>query len=631
MLSLMRKHAGSWMIKVLLFAIVVVFSFWGVGSFRSRQNTRLAEVNGEEISYEQYRQSYNNLLDQYRQMYGGQLNDDVLKLLRPREQALDQLVNRVLMLQEAHRLQLRVTAQEIAAAIRRYPAFQANGVFDYNRYNRLLMQLRMTPEEFENNQKEGLLLQKLMALVQDGVIVFEAEAREWYDWDKAEVNLSYVLFSPERYQDISPKDEDVQEYFNSHKNDYMTDPQVKVRYLFFDPERYRDAVEVSDDEVAQYYADHSEEFNVEKTVEARHILFKLNADADDQTVADQKKKAMEVYEKAKGGADFAELAKQYSEGPSRDSGGYLGAFKRESMVAPFAEKAFAMQPNEISEPVRTKFGWHIIKVEKVNPASTKTLDEVRASIIDTLKTEKARAKALEKAETVFDNVFDGDDLSVVGQTYGVPVTVTEFFTRQKPPAKGIGNARQFAETAFGLEKMAISEIKDFGNGFYLLQVVDQIEPVVPEFQSIADTVRRDVIKIQQDERAKADAEALVAQVAKDEPFESAATALGGHIKETGFFKRNGSIPDIGYEPEIVKSAFQLSADKPLGEQVVHGQKGWYVIRLKERKAPVAEGFDKEKKDIENQLTQQKKQEVYQQWLADLKSRSTIDINHKLLE
>lgn len=532
MLSIMRKHAGSWMIKVLLFAIVVVFSFWGVGSFRSRQNTRLAEVNGELISYEQYRQSYNNLMDQYRQMYGGQLSDDALKILRPREQALDQLVNRVLMLQEAHRLQIRVTEQEIADAIRRYPAFQANGVFDYNRYNRLLMQLRMTPEEFEGNQKDGLLLQKLMALVQDGVVVFEADAREWYDWNNAEINLNYVLFSPERYQDISPKDEDVQEYFNAHQNDYMTDPQVKVRYLFFDPEGYRDAVEVTDDEVAQYYADHSEEFN---------------------------------------------------------------------------------------------------KVEKVTPASTKTLDEVRPSIINMLKAEKARAKALEKAETVYDNVFDGDDLSVVGQTYDVPVTVTDFFTLRKPPTKGIGNVRQFAETAFGLEKMAISEIKDFSNGFYLLQVVDQIASAVPAFQSVADTVRKDVFKTRQDERAKADAEALLAQVAKDEPFESAAAALGGHVKESGFFKRNGNIPDIGYEPEIVKSAFHLTLAKPLGEHAFHGQKGWYVIRLKERKAPVAEGFDKEKRDIINQLTQQKKQEVYQQWLADLKSRSTIDINRKLLE
>jgi peptidyl-prolyl cis-trans isomerase D len=631
MLSLMRKHAGSWMIKVLLFAIVVVFSFWGVGSFRSRRDTRLAEVNGEQISYDQYRKDYNNLMDRYRQMYGGQLTDDMLKILRPREQALDQLINHVLMLQEAERLHIRVSKQEVTDAIRQYPAFQSNGVFNYTRYNQLLSQLQMTPGDFENNQQQGLRLQKLLALVQDGVIVPEADAREWYDWNNAEVNLSYILFAPERYQDISPKDEDVQTYFKSHQNDYLTKLQVKVRYMFFDPQRYRSGINVSEDQIAQYYDEHTDEFRTEKTVEARHILFKLSADADAQTVADQKKKALEVYKKAKAGADFAKLAKQYSEGPSRNNGGYLGTFKRESMVKPFADKAFSMQANEISEPVRTQFGWHIIKVEKVNEARTKTLDEVRDVIRNTLVVEKARAKAQEAAETVFDNVFDGDDLSGAGQKYGVPVVTTDFFPRSKPPVEGIGNPRQFAETAFSLEKMAISDIEDYGNGFYLLQVVDKKEPSVPAFESVAQTVKQDLIKERQDKRAKSDAEAMLAQLGKGEPLDRSAQTFKVQVEDTGFFKRTGSIPTIGNEPEIVNRAFQLTSEKPLCEQAIHGQKGWYVIKLKERKAPAAEGFEKEKKEIIERLTQQKRQDVYQQWLADLKSHSTIDINHKMLE
>ena len=122
MLSQMRKHAGSWMIKVLLFAIVVVFSFWGVGSFRNRQDTSLATVNDEEIGFDLYRQNYNNMLQQYRRAYGNQLSDDMLKALNLRRQALDQLIDRVLMLQEAQRLKISVSDEEVAASIRDYPA-----------------------------------------------------------------------------------------------------------------------------------------------------------------------------------------------------------------------------------------------------------------------------------------------------------------------------------------------------------------------------------------------------------------------------------------------------------------------------------------------------------------------------
>ena len=271
MLSQMRKHAGSWMIKVLLFAIVVVFSFWGVGSFRNRQDTSLAEVNGEEIGFDLYRQNYNSMLQQYRNIYGNQL-DNLMKTLNLRRQALDQLVDRALMLQEAQRLNISVSNEEVAASIRDYPAFQANGVFDKQRYFGLLNQIRMSPEEFEADQHQSLRLQKLQAMVQDSVFVSEDEAREWYEWYNAEVDVDYALFALQRYQDITPDEKQIADFFNAHQEDYRTDPSVRIRYLFFDPQRYRNTVQVSDDQVAQYYERHPEEFTTEKTVQARHIF-----------------------------------------------------------------------------------------------------------------------------------------------------------------------------------------------------------------------------------------------------------------------------------------------------------------------------------------------------------------------
>lgn len=626
MLSIMRKHAGSWMIKVILFAIVVVFCFFGVNTFRNRQTTYVAQVNGETISYEQYRKTYNSLIEQYRQAYGGNINEEVLKMLRPQEQALNQLIFGALTLQEAQRLDLRVTDQELDDAIQSFPAFQENGGFSQQKANRLLAFNNFSVGDFRDSFRQDIMSNRVRALVYEGVTVTDEEARQWYDWNNAEVNLSYVVFAPETYKDLAPTDEALKAHFESHQEDYKTEPKVKVRYLFFEPKSFEDQVTISDDAVAQYYDDNQNEFSKEKTVSARHILFKVDEKADEELVAQKKKLADDIYQKAKQGEDFAELAKQYSEGPTKEKGGDLGTFPKSRMVKPFADKAFSMQAGEISEPVRTRFGWHIIKVEKVNDAFVEPLDTVKERIRDKLMAARTRALALEKAEMVLDNVFDGDDLFAAGQTFKVPAKEAGPFTSKKPPEEGIGNPRKFTQAAFSLEKMAISEVLDVGNGFCLLQVVEKIDSVVPAFETVADKVREDVVEQMQNDRAKADAQALMDAAAEGASLEEAAKTFNQTKKETGFFKRDGNIPQIGREQDILKAAFELTKSKPMPGEPVKGRSGWYVIRLIERKLPDAEGFAKQKTEISDRLLAQKRQTALQAWLEDLKARSDVEIN-----
>ncbi|MGD9248824.1 MAG: SurA N-terminal domain-containing protein, partial [Desulfobacteraceae bacterium] len=232
----MRKHAGSWMIKVILFAIVVVFVFWGVGSMRSQKATRVAEVNGEVISQDVYHRAYNRLLDYYRQIYGSQFNDDLLKMLQPGKMALNQLIDRILMKQEAVRLQIEVGEQELAQSIYSIPAFQVNGAFNKNRYLQILAQNNLSDEGFKVDRSEELLLNKLRAVVLSGITVSDDEAMEWYNWSNAKVSIEYALFSPNRYKDVVPTDEQVKDFFDKHKDNYRTEPKVKARYLHFNPD-----------------------------------------------------------------------------------------------------------------------------------------------------------------------------------------------------------------------------------------------------------------------------------------------------------------------------------------------------------------------------------------------------------
>ncbi len=631
MLSIMRRQAGSWIIKALLFAIVVVFVFWGVGSFRNRGSNRVADINGEIITYDVYHQAYERLREQYRRVYGNSFDEQMLKAMNLEQQALDQIIQRVLMLQEAKRLNIQATDEILDETIAKIPAFQKNGVFDEAQAEYVLSQNRMTTAEFRNSMREGMIIEKLQALVVNGILATKAEAKEWYDWYNAEADLNYLLFTNQRHKDITLSDDEIAEYFKANENNYLTEPEVKVNYLFFDPLTYKDQIKVSQEDIDTYYQRHQEEFKSEKTVEARHILLKLDANADEKTVAARKLEAEKIYKLAIEGKPFDELAKKYSEDSTKDQGGYLGAFKKDAMVKPFADKAFAMKAGEISEPIRTRFGWHVIKVEKVNEATTQSLEQASNSIRAKLIAEKAKAMAKEKADEIYNSVNEGDDLAAVAQSHQLNIKTTDFFTARNFKEQGISDGKAFADTAFGLKKMSISDTVDLGNGYALLQVVDRREASIPPLETIKEKVRADLSQKRQKEMAKADAEACLAELKKGKSLEEEATAYDLKPLSTGFFKRSGSIPGIGYDPQVSQAVFTLNDSNKLPDKVYEGKQGWYVIQLKARRPPEAEGFEKESGAIITRLTEQKKQATTQEWIRDLKAKGKIEINTKMIK
>jgi len=630
MLRLMRKKTGSWFIKTLLGAIVVVFVFWGVGSFRAQRGGRVALVNGDQITQDEYREAYNNLIEQLRQRFGNNLNDEMIKMLQVRKQALNQLIDNRLLVQEAQRLKFRVSNKELAGAIMAIGAFQNAGVFDNRLYENVLGRLRMTPEEFEVAQREAMLIEKLRTFITSSVKVSDEEAREWFNWTNASVNIDFVLFDPGSNKNIKPSQEEIKAFFEDHKTKYKTDAMVKVRYLHFDPDTYRSEVTIADEEIQYYYDENQEEFETPKTVEARHILIKVDNKADSETVEKTRKKAFDIMMMAKGGKDFAELAKQYSEGPSRDRGGSLGAFRKEAMVKPFADKAFSLKAGEISEPVRTRFGWHIIKVEKVNEASTLSFDEDEKKIRKKLTDERAKYLAYDIAEAVSDVSFEGDDLLQAARERNLNVLTTDFFTK-KGPEKGVNNPRKFASTAFNLLVMEISDIQDFEDGYYILQVIEKIPEKISEFEKVRKEVRADLVKERQDAKASKDANAFLSALKSGKSMSTESQNYNLTPTTTGLYKRNDSIPKIGFEREISEAAFKLTNGKKLPGKVIKGKKGYYVIQFRERKMPEFEEFNKEKTAITQRLLQQKKSTTFAELLSQIKSQSDITIKEGFLD
>lgn len=622
MLKLLRVHATSWIIKIILGAIVIVFVFWGVGSWRSQKAMRVAVVNDEVITLDAYREAYNNIMEQLKRQFGNQLTDDMIEMFQVDKQALETVINQALLLQEARKHEFRVTNNEVASEIMKIAAFQRAGVFDNRLYQRVLNLNRISPEQFEKAQKDGMLVEKMRTLIVGSVKVSDAEAMEWYDWNNTTVDVDYVFFDPEKYKNIKTSEQEQKEYFKSHQEDYKTVPQVKVRYIRFAPAAYKSKVDIAPDEVKEYFETHPDEFKTPKTVEARHILLKTRPDSTAEQIEKRRKEALDIMAMAKGGKDFAELAKQYSEGPTRDNGGYLGTFKRETMVAPFADKAFSMKAGGVSEPVKTRFGWHIIKVEKINPASSKSLDEVSEQIKNKLIGIRARNLAYDAAENAYENTYDTEDLSKIAETYQLELNTTDFFAKQGPDAD-VQDRSAFASTAFDLQTMEISEVKDFGDGYYILQTIERQPEKIPAYEDVQDRVRADLVKIRQEEQARKDAEAFLA-VIKD-GGDAGAEGIKDQPKftATGFFKRHDAIPNIGYVPDISKTIFQLSSEKPLPEEVMKAPKGFYVFKLRARKTPEGEGFEKEKETLKKSLLRQKQTNTFSEWLTQLRNQSDI--------
>jgi peptidyl-prolyl cis-trans isomerase D len=620
----MRKHAGSWIIKFLLAAIIIVFIPWGVQRYTSGRSGRVAEVNGRTITLDQYRDTYKNLVEQVRQSFGNNINDEFIQTLQLPKRALDQLIDRALMLQAAEKLDIQVTDEELARAIGSIAAFQTAGVFDNQRYLNILSRTQVSPETFENQQREAIAINKLQSFISGSVKVSDIEAQQWYQFNNAEVNVDYVLLEPQQMKNIETTADEIQAHFEANKEKYKTDPELKIRYLYFNPKNYEAKVTISTEEVADYYESNQEQFKSPQTVKARHILIKLDENATPEQVDEARQRIEDVRKLAIAGADFAELAAEYSEGPTKTKGGDLGTFRRQDMVKPFSDKAFAMQAGEISEPVRTEFGWHIIKVEQVNPASVRSVAEARPEIEAKLKADRAKYLAYDEAESIFDVAFEGQDISDLAKKHDLKMIYTDFFTQKKGPPE-TQNARQLAEAAFKLPLNEVSEIQELGNGYYLIEALEKRPARIPEFETVKAAVKKDLIKEKQDAEALGQAEAIVAELKGTGSLTAVAAKYKLKPQTSGFFKRTDAIPGVGYEPDIASAAFQLSESNKIYDGAIKGQKGYFVISLRERKKPSLDGFEKDKSDIKARLLQQKAFKTVQAWLNRIKDKSEIVI------
>ncbi|WP_369681963.1 SurA N-terminal domain-containing protein [Malonomonas rubra] len=636
MLDFVRTKQKSILIKVAFGLIILSFIIGYTMLTAPTDNSGgqpsdvAALVNGNEISYAAFQNSYSGLYNLYQSIYQGNFDAETEKQLNLPKQAMTQLINEVLLVQEADRLGVEISKEELVAAIAQYDAFKENGAFNRNRYLQVLNYQRMTPEQFEAAQRRQLLTQKVRERLQQGVTVSEEELEDAFHKENDKVDLNYCWLTPSLVETkVKLTDAGLAEFFEQNKENFRLPEKISLRYLQFDPARYeQEASSYTDEELERYYRRHLDLFETQEQVKASHILLRVSKDADEETRNKRHELAAELLKQLKEGADFAQLAKTYSDDKgSIEAGGDLGYFGRGIMVPEFENAAFSLKPGQLSDIIETPFGYHIIKVEAVVEAGVKPLVDVIDEVKAGLMVEKSRQLAYEKAMDAYNINRKSGDLNAAAKANDLGVKETGLFDRNGA-IDGIGKDPTILQTAFTLKENELSRPVQTTQGIFIITLKERQESRLPELAEVKVKVEKAYRTNQAQHFAKELADQLLSKAQELKSLRKAATELNVNVEETGQFPTSyGSfVPKVGQAEELAKEAFTLSEEAPIASKVFTVDGKYLVASLKEFKLADFSTMDEiAKSQLREQLLAGKKEDAVKEKLNALMEQARIEV------
>lgn len=630
MLDLMRKHAKSWLIKVIIGIIALVFIFWGASSQHQGPARIVAEVNGEQILIAEYREAYRNLFNQMKQRYKQIWSDELVKALNLEKQTLDNLINERLLFQRAAALNIEVTEGELRNLIISADYFQVDGVFNVEQYTSVLARSQLTPESFENVKRRELTIQKLNFFIMGFAKVSPQSVKESFHMSNDKINLEFVLFKPEAFsKETTATDEELKAYYEKDKAKYEVPAKVKAVYMAVKPRDMESKVTVDYIELMDYYEINIDRYKQKAKVKARHILFKLDKEDTAEKEAEVKAEAEKVLALAKAGEDFVELAKKYSQGPTGKTGGDLGWFERAAMVAPFSDKAFGMKEGEIGGPVKTRFGYHIIKVEDRREAGSQPFEEVKDRIENLLKKQNAKDLAADMAFEIYEKAGLSKELEVVAKEQGLTAVTTGFFSLNDP-LPGIGLNRKLISVAHATDEGEIGPLVDLPDGHYIVKTLKKRKAYIPKFEEVAGKVKADLLDEKAMELAGKQAQKFVNELLNGNIWEKLAETYKVKTSLTGNFTMMGSIPKMGTIEALTEDAFEMKKPGEAGRIAYKGSQGYFAVRLKAILPATDAEFAKQKERETQKLQLEKSQSYFKQWLESVRAISNIVVQEGVI-
>lgn len=626
MLSTIREKTQGLIASAVLGLLAITFALWGVNYyFEGGGNNAVAKVGDTEISQQLYRQT----LDQQRQrfaQYPGLVDQPFFK-----QQILEALIDRALALETAQKAGYRIGDAQLGEQIRAIPAFQKDGKFDPARYRELLARAGLSVPVFEGQERITAQLEQARAGFERTAFVSAAELARVAALAAQRRTIAYLVLKPALYAaKAKPSDQDVKNYYDAHKDRFMQPEQVKVAYLQLSPDNLIRGITVTDAELRKAYADEAARFVAPEERRASHILISVppNASAQQQQLALAKAEAIRAQLRA--GADFAALARRDSQDPgSASKGGDLGYAARGTYTKPFDQALFALKkPGDISAPIKTEFGYHIIKLTGIKPEVRKSFSQVRAELAQSVRSRKAEDAVSKLTDRLQNLAYEHpESLKPAADALGLKIEESGWFSRDGGP--GIAANPKVVAAAFDpdvLKQTRNSDAIDAGkDGWVVVRVIGH-KPATPKpLSQVRAEIEKTITGVREQEAADEAGSALLARARKGESLEALARASGATWVAQQVVIRDEK---KGIDPQLLQAVFRVphpTAGKPVvGGSSLQGG-GYAVFALTAVDAPDPAALKTAEADLKPLMQARDGASYYDEYLAGLRAHVPVKI------
>jgi peptidyl-prolyl cis-trans isomerase D len=587
MLLAIRERIMGFLGWVILGILFVAFAFFGLNSYlQDDVSSFAAVVNGEEISQREYQRAYEQLRRRMEQQLGESFDPAMLDENMLRAGSLQQLINQKLLIQAADAEGFSASNEQIASSINAVDAFKEDGVFSKNKYEQVLGYQGVSPAGFEQSLKQDITANQFTVGVSATAAAPADNLAQAYVLEGQQRRFKYLVLPLSGFtENVTVSDEDIQSYYETNADAFMTPERVRAQYLELDVATLDTGVEISDEALQVLYDEQAEKYVTPEERHARHILVRLAPDADEETTTAALNKANDIVARLDKGEDFAILAKELSDDTgSAANGGDLGSFGRGLMTPEFEKAAFELQSGEVSKPVKSPFGIHIIELIEITPEMATPLEEVREELTARLLSTERADLFYEQAEVLSNTAFEQPDtLQGAAEELGLAIQETDWVSM----ADGSG----IAQHAKVREALFSEDVMDNGNNSAAIEIgPDHVVVIrVLERQEAAqkplETVKAQIRQILVVENGRAQAEAKGQQYLADlrssaTDLDTIATAESLQVLATENITRNAVEPAA----DIVITAFaaaEPSADKPVHAGAMTATGDYVIIALEE--------------------------------------------------
>ena len=631
MLDGMRRHKGwlKWSLGLVCLAFVFLYvpALVPQPALTGTLTDVVATIGQREITVGEFRTVFLRQLQNYQAQSGGEITSEILKSMGLDRQILQQMIDEHAALQEAERLGVTVTDSEIRERIVSFPAFQQNGQFVGE--DAYIQQLRlqsppMVPAQFEEEVRRSLMLARLQAAVTDWITVTDEDLRLEHVRRSEKIRVSAISLRADDFREgIEATDEDVAALFEQNALDYMVPEKRRLRFVLIDIAALQASFTPTEDDVQSYYSYNTDRYTDPVTLRASHILLRTES----KDVSAVQTQAEAIVAEARGGADFADLARQYSEDDAtKELGGDLGPIAPGQMVPEFEGAAYALDQDEISDPVTSLFGVHIIKATEKTGGVSQPLDEVRESIVELLQQESADARASALAEAMSAEITTSADpamtMDTAARRRGLEPQESGFATPGEP-ILGLGFSPAVSDRAFQLVPGQVAGPIQTPTGPAFVTVVDIQHPSVPLLEDVKARVRDDVIRQKAFVAAQERAAEIAALLRTADDFTDAVESEELDVSTSDAIARGAALPGVGLNAEVEAVAFSLSAGET-SDPVLTGNSA-VVLHVHERQEATDADFQATRETLRNDIIAERQGQFFAAYMENAKARLRIDI------